>query len=143
AKGAGAVGGPLAQIPLGGVVGHVLMNPLSRNAAATEGHVAKVAEGVLIGPTRELVEGTVAVAGDPELDPGRAAAARAADEVVLELDLVREHPDLDVVAEPAEGAGDRVRVRRVERNDFVELVLRVDVVLRSPELKVRPSLRLI
>src|SRR5207247_9851966 len=117
------------------------MDPQARQTPATEGHVAEMSESVLIGSARELVERAVTVAGDAELDPRRATSARTADEEVLQLDLVREYTDLDLVAEPAEGAGDRVRVRRVERNDFVELVLRVDVVLRSAEQKVRPPLR--
>src|SRR5207249_3047264 len=64
----------------------------------------------------------------------------AADEEVFELDLVRKHADLDAVAEPAEGTGDRVRVRRVERDDLIEYVLWVSVVLRSPEQEICPAL---
>src|SRR5438876_5603508 len=60
AKGAGAEGVPLAQIPLGGAVRHVFANPLviqDRQTPSLEPiAVAEVAEGILIRSTRELLE---------------------------------------------------------------------------------------
>ena len=107
AKAGSAEWGPLAEIPLRNIVRHVLVDPHERQAASAKRLVTDIAERILIRPARELVERTIAIAGNPELKSSATAAARPADIVVL--DLVVEHVHLDVRGEQFDRAGDAVR----------------------------------